>query len=56
MEGGGGIKVTLGIEPEGKSMGNLGMDGMITLRDNFKDLMLFINFISFEVGTILQVP
>jgi hypothetical protein len=37
-------------------MADLGMDGMIILRDNFKDLKLFINFISFVVGTILQVP
>jgi hypothetical protein len=37
-------------------MGDLGMDRMMTLKDNFKDLNLFINFISFEVGTIHLVP
>jgi len=37
-------------------MGDLGMDRMITLKDNFKDLILLINFISFEVGTILLLP
>ena len=37
-------------------MGNLGMDRMVTLKDNFKDLKLFINFIPFKVGTIHLVP
>jgi hypothetical protein len=37
-------------------MADLGIDGMITLRDNFKGLKLFIKFMSFVVGTILRVP
>jgi len=43
------------VEREGKNMEDLGMDRVITLEDDFKDLNPFINFISFEVGTILVV-
>lgn len=44
-----------GVEPKGKNVRHLDMDRMITSKDNFKGLKLYINVILFEVGIILLV-